>query len=552
MTIKTKLFTGFITAAAITLLVGASGYRGLRQAVATQQEIITGATTARRAVDLARGSQVAFKTQVQEWKNILLRGNDPAAFAKYLEGFDREEALVQTNLVQLQTLLAGAGLPATNAARTRQAHAELGVKYRAALKQFAGADGGGAARVDGLVKGVDRAPTEAIDAIVHAINRFAEENAATREQQARAGARVAQMVTVGGAVAGLVLSLGMGAWLSLAITRHIQEVAGRLNEGANQVSAAAGQVSAASQNLAGGASEQAASLEETSASLEELSSMTRRNAESAKSAKTLVGRTRQAAEASAGDVEKMSVAMTALRQSSEQVTKIIKTIDEIAFQTNILALNAAVEAARAGVAGAGFAVVAEEVRNLAQRSAGAARETAEKLEEAQQRSRQGVEISTQVARGLGEITGQVRELDELVAAIALASGEQSQGINQVNIAVAQMDKVTQANAATAEETASASEELNSQAAALKEELVRLAGVPQPTVADSPAEPAFTPPASPAPARKSAAWTAHPAPAFSRPKGGAAQTSGGDFQSFTLPAAAPGGGELPLPAFETAS
>jgi methyl-accepting chemotaxis protein len=206
-----------------------------------------------------------------------------------------------------------------------------------------------------------------------------------------------------------------------------------------------------------------------------MSSMTKRNVENAQSAKTLVGQTRKAADTSSLEVEKMNVAMADVKSSSEKITKIIKTIDELAFQTNILALNAAVEAARAGEAGAGFAVVADEVRNLAQRSAQAARETAEKIEDALAKTQNGVLISGNVAKSLGDITSRIREVDQLMAEIAAASSEQSQGIQQINTATTQMDKVTQSNAAMAEEAASAAEELTSQAIALREELTRLIG-----------------------------------------------------------------------------
>jgi len=155
------------------------------------------------------------------------------------------------------------------------------------------------------------------------------------------------------------------------------------------------------------------------------------------------------------------------------IGKIIKTIDEIAFQTNILALNAAVEAARAGEAGMGFAVVADEVRNLAQRCAQSAKETAAKIEGAITKTAQGVEISTKVTETLQEIVVKVRQVDELVGEVATASREQSQGITQVNTAVGQMDKVTQSNAANAEESASASEELNAQAESLKDAVAQL-------------------------------------------------------------------------------
>jgi methyl-accepting chemotaxis protein len=169
----------------------------------------------------------------------------------------------------------------------------------------------------------------------------------------------------------------------------------------------------------------------------------------------------------------MRRAMDAIKSSSDDISKIIKTIDEIAFQTNILALNAAVEAARAGEAGMGFAVVADEVRSLAQRSAQSAKETAGKIEEAIKKSEHGVQISAKVAKSLSEIVEKARQVDSFVTEIAQASKEQNQGIGQVNTAVSQMDKITQSNAANAEETASASEELNAQAASQKEAVAEL-------------------------------------------------------------------------------
>jgi methyl-accepting chemotaxis protein len=266
----------------------------------------------------------------------------------------------------------------------------------------------------------------------------------------------------------LVVGAAVGYLIIRSTNKVLTGITEQLSAGADQTAAAAGQVSTASQSLAEGASEQAASLEETSASLEEISSMTKRNAESASQAKALSNQTRQAAEGGASSMAEMKQAMDAIKESSASIAKIVKTIDEIAFQTNILALNAAVEAARAGEAGAGFAVVADEVRSLAQRSAQSAKETAAKIEDSVTRSEHGVKISARVAESFSEIVTKARGVDELVAEIATGSNEQSQGIGQVATAVSQMDKVTQSNAASAEESASASEELNAQAENLRD------------------------------------------------------------------------------------
>ena len=303
-------------------------------------------------------------------------------------------------------------------------------------------------------------------------------------------------IFMGGLAGALLLALAISGLIIRSINRVLLVTTESITKGASHVSVAAGQVSASSQALAEGASEQAASLEEISSSIEELSSMTKRNAENAQSGKTSSGQARTAAEAGAAEMERLQAAMNAIQQSSNDIGKIIKTIDEIAFQTNILALNAAVEAARAGEAGAGFAVVADEVRSLSQRSALAARETADKIADANARSAQGVELTVRVAAGLQQILEKNREVDRLVTEVATASHEQSDGLAQINNAIIQMDKVTQANAAGAEETASAAAELNSQSAELStaaDQLAALAGMKsasaQPT---QPTETAVTP------------------------------------------------------------
>jgi methyl-accepting chemotaxis protein len=221
-------------------------------------------------------------------------------------------------------------------------------------------------------------------------------------------------------------------------------------------------------DVAEGASQQAAALEESSATLEELSGMTKVNTDSAQKASESAAHACDAAERGHGHMQRMKEAMDALRSSSQDISRIITTIDEIAFQTNILALNAAIEAARAGEAGAGFSVVAEEVRVLAQRSATAARETAEKIHASQERTKVGTSLADEVATSFEAIVSRARDLQTYIKQIADANREQSQSTSQITIAVHNIDKITQENAATAEQTAGTAQELENSAATMRE------------------------------------------------------------------------------------
>jgi methyl-accepting chemotaxis protein len=267
----------------------------------------------------------------------------------------------------------------------------------------------------------------------------------------------------------LLLSVTLGSGVLFlfvrSLNRALRQAVTELAESSGQVASASAQVASSSQALAQGSSEQAASLEETSASSEEITSMTQKNAENSATAATLMTAVDQRVTEGNRTLVEMVQSMQEITGSSDKISKIIKVIDEIAFQTNILALNAAVEAARAGEAGMGFAVVADEVRSLAQRSAQAAKDTSALIEESIAKSNEGSTRLQRVADVIRAITESTVQVKTLVDEVNLGSQEQARGIQQISKAIAQMDHVTQSTAASAEESASASEQLSAQAEA---------------------------------------------------------------------------------------
>jgi methyl-accepting chemotaxis protein len=269
-------------------------------------------------------------------------------------------------------------------------------------------------------------------------------------------------------IVSVVLGVGV-SWLMIAtLNKQLTQTISELSEGAAQIASAAGQVSASSQSLAQGASEQTATIEETSSASVEINSMAHRNTENSRTTAEMVTHSQEDFEKTNQSLTEMVGAMDGINASSQKISKIIKVIDEIAFQTNILALNAAVEAARAGEAGMGFAVVADEVRNLAQRCAQAAKDTADLIEDSIRKSDDGRVKVDQVAVAIHAITAESSKIKVLVEEINLGSVEQSSGIDQISRAITQMEQVTQSSAANAEESAAAAEELNAQAEAMRD------------------------------------------------------------------------------------
>ena len=320
------------------------------------------------------------------------------------------------------------------------------------------------------------APVRAkIDADLDTVTSIQHQILAQSQKDAEAtssSSRWSLIVAIGISLAIGVLVIFVLRMINFSLRKAVSE----LTEGAGQVASAASQISSSSQTLAQGASEQAASLEETSASSEEINSMARKNAENSQAANGLVTQSQQKFSETNHSLETMVTAMGDIKASSDKVAKIIKVIDEIAFQTNILALNAAVEAARAGEAGMGFAVVADEVRNLAQRCAQAAKDTAVLIEESIVKSNDGKAKVDQVAVAIRAITEESAKVKTLVDEVSLGSQEQTRGIEQVAKALTQMEQVTQQSAANAEESAAAAEELTAQASTLMEVVHQLSAM----------------------------------------------------------------------------
>jgi len=491
------------------LAVGIKGWSALQFIRENTAQGMARAATLTEAVDTARSAQVEFKIQVQEWKNILLRGHEADNLQRYTAAFVEGGKRTDAELLKLNALLARLELatPLVNDAVTM--HGTLGTRYLEALKRYDPANPDSAKIVDGLVKGMDREPTRKIDDIVTFIGeqsrvlaaRMAADNeAANRSATVSLLLMLAVTVVAGSAIVvwlvrgitgpltqaiGIAKTVAAGDLRSAVhatstdevgelltalqqMSENLARIVGRVRSGTETIAMASTEIASGNLDLSARTEQQASSLEETASAMVELTTTVRQNNDNAGHASRLADTASAVAQKGGATVSQVVQTMASINESSKQIVDIIGVIDGIAFQTNILALNAAVEAARAGEQGRGFAVVASEVRNLAQRSASAAREIKQLIGASVQRVEAGSRLVDAAGATMDEVVASVGRVTAVISEIAVASGEQQEGIEQISMAISQMDGVTQQNAALVEQAAAAADALQQQAAGLSE------------------------------------------------------------------------------------
>jgi methyl-accepting chemotaxis protein len=459
LSLGTKLIAGFIVVAVICAVVGTVGAISLGKAKEKQDFLYMSVMLPTEAIGGA-------STHFQRMRNNIMEAiflKNPEAREKAAASIADRRKDVEEHLAEFEKSIA------TDGAREqfKELKAALASFYSVTEKVLALAKEGKQEEAAALIEGEGRKLRQVAQTKIEELTASKIKLGKETDDQTDREINATRSFMIGMVFVAVAAALALGIFLSRSISRSLNVAVESLDEGANQVTSASMQLSSSAQTLAEGSSESAASLEESSSAMEEMAAMTHQNAENAAQA-------RQLAEMAGHNVDKANVSMGSMVGSmaeissmGEEVGKIIKTIDEIAFQTNLLALNAAVEAARAGEAGAGFAVVADEVRNLAQRAAGAAKNTSDLIEATVTKIKAGTQLVERTNEDFQEVAGSVRKVNELVGEISAASSEQSRGITEVGTAISQMDKVTQQTAGNAEEIASATEELSAQAVAMQ-------------------------------------------------------------------------------------
>ena len=537
---KLSVLIGVLIAAMVG--VGAFGMVALHQAQTTNAANFQVARLMVDAVDSARSAEVGFKIQIQEFKNILIRGHDQKDYDRYLGAFRKRSEMIAKEFDEVEAVMAKLGVPTTSVVEAQKMHGDIIQQYFEGLKQFDVAKPETTQIVDAAVRGKDRPLEQKIVLIVTTLEKFAEtEGARLTEVAATESKRVSTalaviigLVVLAGVIVGVVVTRGITGPIRAAVsasqrvaqgdltvqvqaggrdetgqllhalsqmTDNLRTLVGQVAEGAHAVSDTSAQIAQGNVDLSQRTEEQASTLEETASSLEELTSTVTQNAHNARQASDLAVGASEVARKGGQVVGQVVDTMTGISASSRKIADIISVIDGIAFQTNILALNAAVEAARAGEQGRGFAVVAAEVRNLAQRSAAAAKEIKTLIGDSVDKVDAGTKLVDAAGKTMEEIVTSVKQVTDLIAEIAAASQEQSSGIEQVNTAVTQMDQVVQQNASLVEEATAATESMKEQAGALLQTVSRFKlGAETGAVDDAPLAPrqAFLRSAAPPP------------------------------------------------------